>query len=333
VRTIDLNTAFARAAALRATREFFWARGYREIDTPLLAPVLIPESTIEVFASEFRNHLGRPRPLYLIPSPEVYMKRLLAAGSGDIFQVAKCFRNLEPPTGAHHPEFTMLEWYTEGADYLDSLALQEEYFDFVRRTLGIGASVAARGGTMLLEPPFARLTMREAFRELGGLDLDALLELSPLREKAAALGLPVASGDDWESLFHKVFLQTIEPRLPADRPLFLLDYPAALPTLAKRKPDGRYAERWELFAGGLELANCYSEERDPERIDRFFREEGERKKMMAFPHPADGELRAIMAGLPSCSGNALGIDRLLMVMLRKDTIQEVIPFAWYEDQP
>ncbi|MBN2352056.1 MAG: elongation factor P--(R)-beta-lysine ligase [Spirochaetales bacterium] len=329
----SLTTFRTRAAALRATREFFWDRGYAEIDTPFLAPALIPESTIEVSAVEFRDHFGRPRPLYLIPSPEVYMKRLLAQGSGDVFQITKCFRNGEPPTGIHHPEFTMLEWYTAGAGYLDSLALQEEYFDFLRQSLGIGGTVTVRGRTVDLSPPFRRLTMREAFSETAGLDLEALFEREALADAAAGLGSAVSSADSWESLFHKVFLQAVEPRLPAGRPLFILDYPAALPTLALVRPGGMYAERWELYIGGIEIANCYTEERDRSRIASFFREEGEKKRVAHTPHPPDGDLARIMAAdMPASSGNALGFDRLLMVLLGKEKIQEVIPFAWYTDR-
>jgi len=329
---MTLSTFRARAAALRATREFFWARGYAEMDSPLLAPALIPESTIDVPAVEFHDHLGRPRPLYLIPSPEVYMKRLLALGSGDIFQITKCFRDGEPPTGVHHPEFTMLEWYTVGAGYLDSLALQEEYFDFLRRSLGTGGSAAVRGRSVDLSPPFRRLTLREAFRETAGLDLDALLEREALAEAAAGLGLSVSPEDEWESVFHKIFLQAVEPRLPSDRPLFLLDYPAELPTLALVPPGVRYAERWELYIGGIELANCYTEERDRTRLADFFRREGAKKQASLTPHPADEELAEIMAAsMPAASGNALGFDRLLMVLLGKDTIREVIPFAWNTD--
>ncbi len=333
MRTDDLSTYLQRADALRAAREFFWARGYREIDTPILSPALIPETTIEVLATEFRNHLGRPSPLYLIPSPEVYMKRLLAMGSGDVFQIAKCFRNREPPTGLHHPEFTMLEWYTVGAGYLDSLSLQEECFDCLREKLGAGTTVTRRGRSIDLAPPFARLTMREAFRELARVDLDALSDFAPLAGAADGLGIEVAITDTWESLFHKIFLQAVEPRLPSGKPLFLLDYPAALPTLAKTDAAGRYAERWELFVGDLEIANCYTEERDPARIANFFRDEGEKKRSAFTPHPPDEELAGIMAAdMPPCSGNALGLDRLLMILLEKETIQEVIPFAWFTDR-
>jgi lysyl-tRNA synthetase class 2 len=333
VKSTTINTLFQRASALRATREFFWGRGFREIDTPLSAAALIPESTIEVFTTEFHDHLDRPRSLFLIPSPEVHMKRLLAQGSGDIFQLTKCFRNREPPTGAHHPEFTMLEWYAVEKNYLDQMVLQEEYFDWIRRALGTGATVTVRNRKVNLVPPFARLSMREAFLEIGGLDLDRLSAMDSLEEGVANLGIDRTPSDTWESLFHKIFLEKIEPGLPTDRPLFLFDYPAALPTLARIAPGGRYAERWELYAGGLEIANCYTEERDRERIMAFFAHEAENKKMALVPHPADRELAELMAaGLPECSGNALGFDRLLMVLLEKSAIQEVIPFPWFQDE-
>jgi lysyl-tRNA synthetase class 2 len=231
----------------------------------------------------------------------------------------------------HHPEFTMLEWYSTGQDYLDSLGLQEAYCEYMREKLGVARTVSVNGTPVDLSPPFRRLAMREAFAELAGINLDALREFGALQEAAADTGVISAVSDDWESLFHRLFLEKVEPLLPRDKPLFLTAYPAAIPTLAKTA-DGMYAERWELFIGGIEIANCYTEERDPQRLGDFFREEEARGATLPFAVPADRELVSIMADkLPACSGNALGIDRLLMVLLQKDSITEVSPFAWNKE--
>jgi elongation factor P--(R)-beta-lysine ligase len=324
----ELDILLSRAQALRATREFFWGRGYVEMDTPVLSPALIPEHTIENFATTYYSHGGASRELYLVPSPEVWMKRLLSQGSGDLFQISKCFRNREPPTGIHHPEFTMLEWYSVGKTYLDSLALQEEYFGHLGCVLGAKTEVMIRGRRVRLATPFLRIPMREAFFEFAGLDLDRLDDFAVLTEAAAGIGIDASPSDDWESLFHRIFFDRVEPRLPGDRPFFLMDYPARLPTLARCDASGRYAERWELFIAGLEIANCYTEERHPERLRVFFKAEDDKKRAALQPVATDWELETIMAnGLPASSGNALGLDRLLMVLLEKKLITEVMPFA------
>ena len=320
----------ARALLLRSTREFFWERGYLEIDTPVLSPALIPEHTIEAFATDLFSHTGDARRLFLVPSPEVWMKRLLALGAGNIFQICRCFRNAEPPTGVHHPEFTMLEWYSVNADYRDNMTLQEEYGERLRLALGVAETVSVRGRPVNLRPPYRRISLQEAFFDLADVDLASCGEWGALREAASRVGVGTVSSDDWESLFHKIFLEKVEPRLPWNRPLFMIDYPAALPTLARTRDDGLSAERWELYVGGLEIANCYTEERDPVRLAAFFRREEAARRDARVGAPPDRELEHIMAdGLPPSSGNALGLDRLLMVLIGKTSINEVLPFAWY----
>jgi lysyl-tRNA synthetase class 2 len=328
-----LDIFLARASALRATREFFWQRGYVEIDTPVLSPALIPEHTIKAFSTVHYSHSGTARPLYLIPSPEVWMKRLLAMGSGNIFQISRCFRNGEPPTGMHHPEFTMLEWYAVGKDFHDNIPRQEEYGEHLRRTLRTAPTVTVRGVRVDLRPPWRRMSMREAFLDLADVDLAGLSEIGALREAVRSAGMTPAVSDDWESLFHRLFLEKVEPRLPLDRPLFLTDYPAGVSTLARTAADNIFAERWELFIGGIEIANCYTEERDPRRLREFFQKGGEAGSGTSQHAPADRELETVMAaGLPVCSGNALGLDRLLMVLLQRSTIKDVLPFAWCRDE-
>ncbi len=327
---LSLATLRARALLLRATREFFWERGYVEIDTPVLSPALIPEHTIEVFTTDYFPHTGAARRLFLVPSPEVWMKRLLALGTGNIFQICHCFRNAEPPTGVHHPEFTMLEWYAVNADYRDNMTLQEEYGERLRLVLGVADTVNVRGRPVNLRPPYRRLSLQEVYFDLADVDLASCREWGALREAAVRTGVEAAPSDDWESLFHKIFLEKVEPRLPWDRPLFLTDYPAALPTLARTGADGLTAERWELYLGGLEIANCYTEERDPARLAGFFEREEAARRTARVGVPADRELERIMAaGLPPSSGNALGLDRLLMVLIGEELINEVLPFAWY----
>jgi lysyl-tRNA synthetase class 2 len=169
--------------------------------------------------------------------------------------------------------------------------------------------------------------MAEAFRDSLGLDLGEVTTFEAIAERARSLDVSVSSGDSWADLFHKLFLTFVEPRLPADRPLLLLDFPAAIATLARRKAGTPWAERWELYLAGIELANCYSEATEPEQVEGFFRGQGEAKKAALEPHRIDWELRGnLQESLPPCSGVALGVDRLLMILLDQDSVGKVNAF-------
>ena len=262
----DLQLLRNRARLIELTREFFRSRGYLEVDTALLSTSLIPESSLEVFSTPYRPRHGRQREFYLIPSPELWMKRLIAAGAGSIFQVCKSFRNSEQSTEIHSPEFTMLEWYTVESDYLQSMEVTEQLFTHLMAGLEL-EPVLARGDRRIdCTPPLLRLSMAEAFAERLQVDLRQLTESGreSLAEVARSIDLSVTDEDREEDLFHKIFLSAVEPHLPADRALILYDYPALIPTLARKKPRTPWAERWELYMAGVEIANCYSEETDPE---------------------------------------------------------------------
>ncbi len=308
---MDPLTMRLRAELIGRVRAFFRELGYTEVDTPLLAPRLIPESAIEVFPVRSRGPREEPeQELYLVPSPELWMKRLLASGFGSIFQICHCFRNVEESSRHHAPEFTMLEWYTLDHTYLDSAALTESLL----RRVGI-------------DTPVARRSMAELFALHAGLDLAALGEEEALRRAAAARGIPVSPTSDWEECFHKVFLTLVEPRLADLGAVLVFDYPSAIPTLARRKPGTPYAERWELYLDGVEIANCYTEETDPGSLAALAARESARKATAAFPHPPDLEFARI--ALPACSGVALGLDRLLMRSLGRDSLDQVIFFPGF----
>jgi elongation factor P--(R)-beta-lysine ligase len=317
-----------RAELCRAVREFFCSRGYLEVETPLLSPGLIPEPSISVFETLFTHPFSGSVPCWLVPSPEVYMKQLLAAGSGSIFQISKCFRNCEQVGKLHNPEFTMLEWYTVEADYRDSITCAEQLFE---------AAVPSYAPDYL-RPPFAQVTMRELWHRFLGLDLDALHSFAAMRRAASGLGLNLpesAGADSWESLFNRVFLTFIEPELPQERPLAVLDYPSRIECLAAEKTGTPYKERWELYAGGVELANCYTEARDPVRIAEVFRSEAAVSAQLgmetgtAVPDLPEGFLELFQNDeqpFPRCSGTALGMDRLLMLISGKSDLRGVILF-------
>jgi len=331
--TSDLPLLRKRARLIRLIRDFFLNRGYLEVDTALLCPSLIPESALEVFQTRYRPRHGRGRDFFLIPSPELWMKRLIAGGAGSIFQICKSFRNSEPATNIHNPEFTMLEWYTVAAGYLQSIDIIEQLFSSLLTELSLEPLLACGDHRVDCSPPFLRLSMAEAFREYLQLDLQQLAEegYEGLAAAGRRMGLSVTGEDGPEDLFHKIFLSEVEPNLPDSRALILYDYPALIPTLARRKPATPWAERWELYLGGVEIANCYSEETDPAAYEVFYDDQERAKQRAAVVHPGDRELLRIIreSGFPECSGVAMGLERLFMFFLRQDSIRGILPFGAY----
>ncbi len=326
---INLQTLRERAKLLQLVRMFFLDRDYLEVDTALLCPTLIPEGSLEVFRTCYRSADGTDRDAFLIPSPELWMKRLIAGGSGSIFQICKSFRNSEPAGPLHSPEFTMLEWYTLQADYLQSMYTLEELFSHLLEKTDRDPLLTFGDHRVDCSRPFLRLSMAEAFHEYLQLDLQRLSDYDSLAEATLKLGLTVTGEDRPEDLFHKIFLSAVEPNLPHRRPVILYDYPALIPTLARNKPGTPWAERWELYLAGVEVANCYSEQTDPDRIEVFFTEQEKKKRQGLELHPSDWELVRIIRqqGLPKCSGVALGLERLLLFFLNQESIGGVLPYG------
>jgi lysyl-tRNA synthetase class 2 len=315
-RTLERSARFSRAI-----RENFSNSGYVEVDTPVLSPFLIPEPAIEVFRTELLGSRGRGRDLYLAPSPELWMKRLIARGSGSIFQISRSFRNGDFASPLHNPEFRLLEYYTVGGTYLDSIAVTESLFSHLLDAAGPAASPEG------LAPPFLRLTLEEAFRRFAGIELASCQDPPSMINAARAKGLAIEHDATWEQAFHIVFLTLVEPSLPREKPLVLMDYPALVPTTARRKPGTPWAERWELYIQGVEVANCYTEETDLAALERLFSEEAERKRGCRVPHETDREIpRLIAAGPSRCSGVALGVDRLEMLFFGEHDLGGVIIF-------
>ncbi|GHV78031.1 elongation factor P--(R)-beta-lysine ligase [Spirochaetia bacterium] len=309
---MDLELLQERARIFREVRAFFDTRNYLEVDTPLLAPDLIPETCLEVFETAYGT-----KPYWLIPSPEIWMKKLIAQHRVSLYQLCKCFRNGESTGHLHSPEFTMLEYYTMDAHYLDSLTLTEELI----RSLLRDSSPAS------LAPPFLRITMEEAFSQWADFSLFEAAETGTLEHEARKRGLNPPPGLDTAALYDLIFIHAVEPSLPKDRMVAILDYPAFVPCLAQKSPDGRTVERWELYVRGIELANCYSEETESDEVRRFFEREGALKTRTALiPHRLDGDYWRNFLNFPPCSGVALGLDRLVMALTGRSSIDSVLPF-------
>jgi len=333
-----------RAQIIKQVRAFFNQKKYLELDTPLLSPDLIPESCLEVFQTQRIFPHGSKKEsqnLWLIPSPEIYMKKIIAQHCVDVFQICKCFRNTEAEGNLHNSEFTMLEYYTVNADYMDSLSLTEELFVELIRENGFKKDLTQssqgeqrtqgeeKKGSKSCFIPFERMTMAQAFEKWAGFDLFAAAAegASAMDAQARKLGLDPMPGMTVPQLYDLIFIHSVEPNLKMDKPVALIDYPAFVPCLAKRSQNGQTVERWELYYNGLELANCYTEETDPEKVKDFFiNEEIQKQKTSIVQHKVDHNYWKQFINFPNCSGTAMGLDRLIMAITNKSTIDGVLPF-------
>ncbi|MCL2792227.1 MAG: EF-P lysine aminoacylase EpmA [Spirochaetaceae bacterium] len=308
-----------RDKIIKEIRKYFSDIGYLEIETPVLSPSLIPESHLEVFSTKSLNPYGSEKEFYLTPSPEIWMKKLLAEGSGPIFQITKSFRNSEQTGRFHNPEFTMLEWYSTNADYKDSIIITENLFD----------KLAAAFNCNFLKSPCLKISVKELFLKHTGIDLEKFKTAELLTEAIKEAGFGDKKNYTWEQAFNYIFVSIIEPSLPKEKPVIVTDYPIQIPCLAKKTEDGKWFQRWELYVNGIELANCYTEETDKTIIDAFFKEQENLKKNSLVNHYIDKSYTEIFSkNFPDCSGVALGIDRLVMAITGANKIQDVISFTF-----
>ncbi len=309
--------AAARARLYSLVRAELSGRGYAEVETPCLLPAPGMEPQITAFESKWRPEMPGPaaRRLFLQTSPEYAMKRLLADGFGHVFQICKAFRNGEAAP-RHNPEFTLLEFYRSPGG-------AEE----IRRDLEalVHAAAAAFGAPALAEP-VQTLSVREAFRSRLGIDLAACRDGAALAAAAAARGLPAASADRFDDVFFALFLSGIEPTLTS--PVFLTEWPASMAALARILPgDPPVADRFELYAAGLELANGFGELNDAaEQRRRLLAEQDERRAAGRPAYPLDERFLEAVGRMPPSAGVAIGLDRLLMLLLGAERIDEVLLF-------
>lgn len=327
-----------RQAALAALRSGFAGLGFVEVETPALqvSPGLEPH--LKAFATQLENPDGSTRLLYLHTSPEFAMKKLLAAGESRLFQLAPVFRNGERAT-THHPAFLMLEWYrasTDDGKPADYRAIMQDCETLLRGiALATGQSVLRwQDWTADVMQPWQYLTVHEAFQRFAGLDLAACIGADPLQPDLAAMraacsriGIRISDGDSWDDLYFRVALDKVEPHLGIGAPCFLYDYPIHQAALSRPKKDAPHlAERFELYACGVELANAFSELTDAEEQRRRFEADmALKKRLYGYDYPIDEDfLAALRHGLPDCAGIALGVDRLIMLLAGAARIEEVL---------
>jgi lysyl-tRNA synthetase class 2 len=292
------NALEQRAKIIQQIRQFFRERGYLEVETPHRIPAPAPESHIDVVPS------GQ---WFLHPSPELCMKRMLAAGYEKIFQICRCWREGERGD-LHIPEFTLLEWYRVRVDYLDLMNECEELIQRVALGLGLGDSLTYRRQKIFLGSPWGRMTVEEAYDRYAGISIKEAFQ---------------------QNLFDEVMVQDIEPRLGIEKPTFLYDYPSERRSLARlKKGNPAVAERFELYLGGMEIANGFSELIDPDEQRKVFQSEMEvRQSLGKKVYPMPEKFLDELETMPPSAGIALGIDRLVMVFLNAAKIDEVIAFT------
>ncbi len=321
--------ARARARLAAETRRALGALGYEEVETPVMAPAPGMEPHLSPFETAYvPEGGGAPRRRWLLTSPEYAMKRLLAEGFERVFQLSRVFRNGEV-SATHNPEFTMLEFYRAGTDYAGIMDDLEALVRGAARALGAPAPLR-RGRAVDLAGPFERTTVQEAFLRHAGVDLAACQgDADRLRAAARAAGHDAGpAGEPFDDAFFRLMLDVVERRLGVDRPTFLTDWPASMAALARVKPgDPRWAERFELYAGGLELANGFSELTDPvEQRARLLEEQDLRRRLGRPVLPLDEDFLEALGRMPAAGGVAVGFDRLLMLLTGAGTIAEVLLF-------
>ena len=385
-----------------AVRRYFDTHGYLEADTPVLTASPIPESHIDLFHTQVHHPDNGASDSFLVPSPEVWLKLLLAEGAPSLYQIAPCFRNGEQMDRWHRPEFRMLEWYALGATAEENAAVMQDVLDVCVEAVRPDAPADISGR-------ITAITMEEAFRDYAGFSLESDLREAGLTDSAAAgtadevkkksknaeretsgttaaaaqsaesddasenaleaqaaseaealeraaeilaarleeRGLPgggntaemtAASGksgrmcrETADDLFHRLFITLVEDALPTDTPLILTDWPALIPTLARRIPGTPWAERWELYIHGVEAANCYGEETDSNRLISYWRSESERvKRAGGIAAGAADWPEKIASAMPPCSGAAVGLDRLLALIRGDDDLKGLDLFTKHD---
>lgn len=332
-----------REWVIDAIRIFFKQSGFMELETPLLVHSPDPEPSIAVFQTELQMFDGSTRAGYLTTSPEFSLKKMLAAGVGDCFQVCKAFRNGEVGSTRHNPEFTILEWYRTQADYTAVMEDCEDLLLFILRyvadrqadgsriALGEPKSDATelqfQGKTFDLSKGWERITVSEAFEKYAGIDQDTLLDATKLLAVARDKGYQITEETTFQEAFDQIFMNEIEHKLGAEKPTIICEYLASQAALARKKPsDPRFAERFEFYINGLELGNAFSELTEwKEQEERLQADVDERAELGLPTFEIDHDfVAAVKAGFPPTGGIAVGVDRLVMLMADAESIVDTL---------
>ena len=318
-----------RSRIVAAIRRFLDERGFIEVETPTLQP-LYGGAAARPFTT---LHHALDQVFYLRIADELYLKRLIVGGFDRVFEITKDFRN-EGIDRNHSPEFTMLEWYEAYSDYEKIMAMTEDLIRHVAFAAHGSSRFVKDGNEIDVAPAFARITLREAIRAASGIDYVAFPDQKGLLSAARAAGGDVASDTVWPRIVDELLKQFVRPNLI--QPTFLIDYPVELSPLAKRKADDpSHVERFQLYIGGGEIANAFSELNDPlDQLARFRDQQRDREAGDVDAMPIDEDyVNALMYGMPPTGGIGIGIDRLVMLLADQPNIRDVILFPAMRSLP
>ncbi|MCA9879035.1 MAG: lysine--tRNA ligase [Thermomicrobiales bacterium] len=326
----DVRDVFEkRSRIVRAIRNFLDKRGFIEVETPTLQP-LYGGAAARPFTTE---HHALSQTFYLRIAVELYLKRLIVGGFDRVYEITKDFRN-EGIDRNHSPEFTMLEWYEAYADHEQVMGRTEELIRDVTVAVHGEPRFTHHGELIDLTAPFARKTLREAIRDASGIDYVKLPDREELLRAARAAGADIPSDTVWPRIVDEMLKQFVRPYLV--QPTFLLEYPVELSPLAKRKPDDpTHVERFQLYIGGGEIANAFTELNDPlDQLARFVDQQRDRDAGDEEAMPIDLDyVNALMYGMPPTGGIGIGIDRLTMLLTDQPNIRDVILFPAMRNLP
>ncbi len=316
------ETFKVRSQVITAIRQFLNQRGFLEVETPVLQP-----SAGGALALPFiTHHHALDQDFYLRIATELHLKRLIIGGFDKVYELGRIFRN-EGISTKHNPEFTMLESYEAYADYNDVMKMLEKMVSKISQQVLGTDRVEFGDNSINFKPPWQRLSLREAIKEYSGIDFNKFPTASSLRAEMLKLKMEVDPQKDRGRLVDELISTFVEPKLI--QPTFLLDYPLEMSPLAKTKPDDeRLVERFEAFAGGMEIANAFTELNDPiEQRQRFLKQQKERRAQNEEIETIDEDfLLALEYGMPPTGGLGVGIDRLVMLLTGQQSIREVILF-------
>jgi len=333
---------WVREQVIDGIRAYFKRKGFHEVEVPLLLPTPSTEPFLEVFKTELKDDQGERWDGFLPSSPEFALKKLLSAGSGSVFTITKSFRNGEGRSSRHNPEFTILEWYHTPGDYWsvaeDFQGLMLDILYRVSPCKVQGKTLGYQGKEYSLKAPWERISVAEAFAKYAGVDTETMLDEEKLKEVGKSKGYQVTDKTTWEEIWNQIMANEIEPKLGQKGPTIIYDYPAVVKTmagepvgqaaLARKAKDPRFAERWEVFMGGIELGNCFSELTDwREQEARCKVDLLERKRLGKTEYPMDTDfIDALKLGMPPTGGIAVGVDRLVALFADTPTIAETLFF-------
>ena len=304
-----------RATAIRTIREFFWSDDFLEVDAPAIVRLPGQEPNLAPMQIPVHDETKQAHQLYLHTSPEYVMKKCLGAGMEKIFFFGKTYRDEESFGGLHHPEFTMIEWYRNGSDMFALIDDCKHMISSLCRKLAVD------------EPKNVEVvSMKELWQQTLGVNLDEHLTKDAMMELCQKMDQSPSEDESYEELFYRIFLNHIEPALKERGAVFVYNYPAQMAALARvSAEDNRYAERFEFYIDGVEIANAFSELCDPDEQRRRFEEEiKERERRGMKTYPVDEELLTALENIDSAAGIALGFDRLLMTLLGCKRLEDVL---------